>query len=286
MVQGWGQPSVKLGQLTPVSLEVSAADSITKQLEDEHGGLLLNPKIQGYVRMVGSRLAKHSSRPDFPKQFKVLADDKVVNAFALGNGNTYVTMGLLKMLDDEAELAEIMGHEIGHVDHRHMAHKMDLMFGVQGLTAVVQAFGGKKVAAQQELVDQASGLASGLLINGFGRDQELDADATGLSYAVKAGYDPMGSVRVFKKFQALEKGDGGGFLESFFRSHPTANVRVDQLEAVIRSQFGNTGGETYRDRYQEIVKGIPAPKGGDALPVVAGGVALATAVGLAIYFSA
>ena len=131
---------MKLAQLTPLNIEVQAANDYTPMLEKEFGGLLLNLPVQAYVRGVGQKLLRHSARADFNHAFKVLASKDVPNAFALGNGNVYVTVAMLQMLDDEAELAEILGHEIAHVEHRHMAHKMDLAFGFQGLMAIADSF--------------------------------------------------------------------------------------------------------------------------------------------------
>jgi predicted Zn-dependent protease len=244
--------------LTPVAVEVSAADKMAPDFEAQYGGTYLNPPVQAYIRQVGGRLAAAGSRPDFPHKYQVLADAKTINAFALGNGNIYITLGLLKLLDDEAELAEVLGHETGHVDHRHMAEKMDASFGFKGLTSLLDKLtGGGSIS---DALDKAVNVTQALTINGFGRDQELDADATGLTYMASLGYDPYGSVRVFQKFQKLE-GAQPGLLQKYFMSHPTALVRIDDLTKVLDQNYPGVKGETYRDRFQNIVNGVPMSSG-------------------------
>lgn len=271
--------------LTPVSVEVDAANKLAPDFEAQYGGLYLNPPVQAYVRQIGARLAAGGTRSDFPHQYQVLADAKTVNAFALGNGNIYITLGLLNLLDDEAELAEILGHETGHVDHRHMASKMDAAYGFGGLQALIDSVAGGSGAAR--FLTKAVGVTQSLTINGFGRDQELDADATGLTYMVNQGYDPHGAIRVFERFQKLE-GKSPDLLKSFFASHPTANVRIDDLTKVINGQYPDVRGATNRDRFQNIVHGIPMPPtvanfiDEHAVPLAVGGGLLAIGVTAAI----
>lgn len=240
--------------LTPVSVEVAAADKMAPDFEAQYGGTYLNPPVQAYIRDIGGQLAAVGSRSDFPHKYQVLSDPKTINAFALGNGNIYITLGLLNLLDDEAELAEVLGHETGHVDHRHMASKMDAAYPFQALTKLADKLtGGNAVGSD---LDKAVAVGESLTINGFGRDQELDADATGLTYMVQLGYDPMGSVRVFQKFQALE-GQQPGLLQAYFQSHPTALVRIDDLTAVIQKQYPGMTGKTNTARFQNVINGIP-----------------------------
>lgn len=278
--------------LTPVFVEKATGDQSAPQLEEEHGGVTKDTRLTDYYTFVGRRLLPFSPRKDIAYTFKVLESPKIINAFALGNGNVYVTRGLLNMLDDEAELAEVVGHEIGHVANRHIASKIDQAIGISGLLALAEGIyavqkGGKVSERTQELIAAGNAVIPALVLNGFGREQELESDEDGLSYMVKAGYDPMGSVRTFQKFQKLE-GDVPA-LEVYFRSHPLAKQRVSDLTSRIRSKYPSVAGETFRDRYQAIVHGGSSLSsyGGEVLGVptpiaIAAAAALAVGVGVVV----
>jgi len=243
---------------TPVFVEKATGDQSAAQLEAEHGGITKDARLNEYYDFVGRRLLPFSSRRDFTHTFKVLESRKIINAFALGNGNVYVTRGLLDMLDDEAELAEIAGHEIGHVANRHIAQKIDQAVGLMGLMALAEGVyavqkGDKVSESSQRLIDTANAVVPALVLSGFGRAQELESDEDGLKYMARAGYDPTGSVRVFQKFQKLEGQVPA--LEVFFRSHPLAKTRISDLEARIASKYPGVSGESYRSRFQNIVRG-------------------------------
>ena len=278
--------------LTPVFVEKATGDQSAAAVEEQFGGVAPPSPVTEYVDWVGRRLLPYSLRGNEPHKFQVLNDSNVINAFTLGNGNIYITKGLLKLLDDEAELAEVLGHENGHFGHRHIAAQMDHSIGLGLLLALGEGFllqgkGQKANPEQQEMIDQANQIAMGLVINGFQRDQELEADQHGLETLVKAGYDPMGSVRTFQKFQKLEHEVPA--LDSFFQSHPTALTRIQDLEAAIAKQYPGAAGDNGRERFQSIINGgstlaeangaifgIPRPY------AIAGGLALAVTTGLVI----
>lgn len=251
-------PPARLGQLTPVYVEVQTGDTLAPELEKAHGGVDPDPRIAEYVEFVGRRLLPFSPRKDFKHTFKVLKSDKIVNAFALGNGSVYVTRAILNLLDDEAELAEVVGHEVGHVAHRHIGKRIDQAIGTTLLLSVAEAVlrqrkGEKLSERDRSYVEAANKVIPSLVLNGFGREQELESDASGLDYMVRAGYDPIGGVRVFQKFQALEPEVKG--LAIYFQSHPTAKRRVDDLRREIERKYPGVVGDAHKDRYQAIVKG-------------------------------
>jgi predicted Zn-dependent protease len=279
----------RLGQLTPVFVEKATGDEMAPELEDAHGGVSNDVRLSEYINWVGQRLVPHSLRPDFPRTFKVLNSEKIINAFALGNGNVYVTKGTLNLLDDEAELAEVIGHENGHIGHRHIAKQIDRSIGVGGLmalaTSVYEAYKGKKISeSDRKKIDEANAVIPSLVLNGFGRQQELEADQHGLDTMVKAGYDPYGALRVFEKFQTLAPEVKG--LEIFFQSHPTAKTRISELKKSIDKRYPSVKGENFRDRYQAIVKGQASLSDVESgVPnelYIVGGVLLAGAVTAAI----
>lgn len=239
-------------------MEKATGDNMAPELEKAHGGVTTDVRLTEYVNWVGRRLVPSSLRPDFPRTFKVLNSEKIINAFALGNGNVYITRGTMNLLDDEAELAEVIGHENGHVGHRHIAKQMDRAIGTGSLLAVAEAIyagvKGKSLSERdQERMATANEIIPALVLNGFGREQELEADQHGLRTMVASGYDPMGGVRVFQKFQKLSPEVKG--IEVYFQSHPTATARISELTQSIQKKYPGVTGETFRDRYQAIVKG-------------------------------
>jgi len=247
-----------LGQLTPIFVEKALGDQVAPELERQHGGVDPDPRIAEYVAWVGRKLLPFSKRGQDPHVYKVLRSEKIINAFALGNGNVYVTRGLLNLIQDEAELAEILGHENGHYGLRHIAKQIDRGIGTSSLlavsTAIYMSIKGEKLSEKdKERMQAASEIIPTLILNGFGRDQELEADQHGLDTMVRAGYDPMGAVSIFQRFQKLEPEVQG--LDVFFRSHPTAKIRISDLEARIRRRYPNVTGERFADRYQSIVHG-------------------------------
>jgi predicted Zn-dependent protease len=278
--------------LTPVFVEKATGDQSAAAVEEQFGGVSAPSPVTEYIDWVGRRLLPYSLRGNEPHKFQVLNDAKVINAFTLGNGNIYITKGLLGLLDDEAELAEVLGHENGHFGHRHIAAQIDNSVGMGLLLALGEGFllqskGKRPNSDQQATIDEANKVAMGLVINGFQRAQELEADQHGLDTMVKAGYDPMGSVRTFQKFQKLETEVTG--LDAFMQSHPTANTRISDLEASIDKQYPDASGDNGRARFQAIINGgstlaeanntilgVPKPY------AIAGGLALAVTAGLVI----
>ena len=147
-------------------------------------GLYDDSELQRYVADIGERLARASHRPHLPWQFAVV-DHPAVNAFALPGGFIYITRGILPYLQDEAELAGVLGHEIGHVTARHSAQQATRAMGGQiGMLAL-----GIFVPATQPFGDVAS-VGLGVLFMKFGRDDEREADRVGIEYAAKGGWDP------------------------------------------------------------------------------------------------
>jgi len=256
--------SRKLEQITPVYVEVQTGDDLAPELEKAYGGVTPQRSLNQYLTSTGNGLVRFSKRPDFPHKFQVLETNKVSNAFALGNGNVYVTKGLLNLLQDEAELAAIVGHEIGHVSNRHIAKRIDQAVGLSALAAIAEMIfrrrRGEKISRKdEERIQAIRNISVSLIVNGYSREHELEADEDGLDFAVRAGYDPWGSVRVFRAFQALEPEVRG--LDAFFRSHPIASRRIGVLEAEIRRKYRGVKGQEFKDRYESIVFEKKLPPG-------------------------
>jgi len=190
--------------------------------------------LQDYINRVGQRLAKDSDRPNLQYHFTVL-DSPEVNAFALPGGYVYITRGILAYLNSEAELAAVLGHEIGHVAARH---------GVRQQSAAEAANLGLSIASifVPELNTNAgynlSNLLGGALLSGYGREHELEADRLGAKYMARADYDPQAMIKVlsllkeqeeFDAVVAKQEGRQPNHYHGLFASHPDNDTRLKQV---------------------------------------------------------
>ena len=181
-----------------------------------------DPGLQGYVERVGRSLAARSQRPRIPWQFNAVNSSQV-NAFALPGGKISITRGLITKMGSEDELASVLGHEIGHVTARHTVAQytrgMLISAAVLGLGLALSG------SDYQQLGLLSAGVAGRLLMLGYSRDQERQADQLGYDYMVSRGYNPRGQLLVFKTFQKLDKHQPT-FIEAMLSSHPLTAERV------------------------------------------------------------
>jgi predicted Zn-dependent protease len=215
-------------------------------------GFVNDPELQAYVAGIGKRMAAKSERPNLPWEFHVV-NDAAVNAFALPGGYIYVTRGLLGYMNSEAELATVLGHEIGHVTARHSVQqisKAQLATLGLGLGSILSSD-----------VAQFAGLASqGLqvLFLKYGRDAENQADELGFRYALGANYDVREMGNVFHTLdRASQLGGGGGRLPEWLSTHPNPENRVKNVEArldTLHAPLTNT--LVGRDEYIKQIDGL------------------------------
>ncbi|MGH7567815.1 MAG: M48 family metalloprotease [Gemmatimonadales bacterium] len=190
-------------------------------------GLDADSARQRYVQELGTRLARRSERPGLPWTFRVL-DDPVVNAFALPGGYIYVTRGILAHLDSEAELAAVLGHEIGHVTARHSVTRLSTQQLTQlGLTVGVALEPG----LQRYAALAAQGL--GLLFLKFSRDDERQADDLGLRYLRRTQYDPREMPGVYVMLDRVGRSAGGDRLPDWLSTHPNPVDRRQRIERAV-----------------------------------------------------
>jgi len=210
-----GRQELALFQVS-TSEEISLGRQTFPRALQQVGGEYGDPQLAEYVRQVGDVLANVSQRPDLPYQFKVV-NDSTPNTFALPGGFVAISRGLLAALENEAQLAAVLGHELGHVTARHSVQAMQsgslLGLGMAVLGGVAGQ-GGYAVAAQQ-----AGQLAAGLLENTYSREQERESDRLGVDYLVLAGYDPQGAVHLQEYFYRKVEQVAGGSVSypSFFQ---------------------------------------------------------------------
>ncbi|MBW4564748.1 MAG: M48 family metalloprotease [Mojavia pulchra JT2-VF2] len=228
-------------QLSNVSdkQEVQLGREINQQLVRNEIQLYTNPNVNRYVNQIGQKLAANSTRSNIPYKFQVVRDNSV-NAFATMGGYVYVTTGLLRAADNEAQLASVIAHEIGHIVNRHALEQMRQTAIARG---VASAAGLDRSAAVQIGVDLA-------LRRPNSRQDELEADRTGLQMLGRAGYAQSAMIAFMQKLVNQRS------VPTFLSTHPATSDRIAALRRNINPQKANVGGglnkTAYRARIQPL----------------------------------
>lgn len=246
--------------------EIALGKKAHQQIVEEYG-LYANPRLQAYVNDLGQRLAKQSHRANLTWTFTVL-DSAEINAFALPGGYVYVTRGIMAYLDSEAELAGVIGHEIGHVTARHGAQRATRQqsagLGVLAATvlgAVLEAGG---VGGATDLASQVSQTAAAGYVASYSREQELQADQLGAEYLARNRYNPQNMIDVivvlknqeqFAADAAKAEGKAAPSGASWLASHPSNDKRLADIKQIATKYQGNYGDDS-RARYLQAVEGM------------------------------
>ncbi|MBN2200027.1 MAG: M48 family metalloprotease [Candidatus Aminicenantes bacterium] len=214
-------------------------------------GIYNDPNLTAYVNGVGMKLAPLTHRPQLPYSFQIL-DTPVINAFAVPGGYIYVTRGILAMMNSEAELAAVLGHELGHVNARHSVRRMSQMILLQ----VGLAMG----SALNDTFAQLAGVASvgiQILYLKYSRDDERQADALGVEYSRRASYNPGLMVGFFHCLQKLGDLSGGRSLPGFLSTHPLEAERIKNVTAMLSPSDERLAvrGNEYLARINNIIYG-------------------------------
>ena len=202
---------------------------------------LRQDKVQRALNQVGVWVALQSSRPELPWRFVAVRGDSV-NAFAAPGGTIMVTQGMLKLVDNEAELACVLGHEIAHVDHRHHLSVMQKSLLVSaGASALdIKSSGSGGIDYRKRLVSESKEIFS----RGLDRGAEREADEEGVLLAARAGYDPAACLNFMQRLAGL-KADTGP-LAALYKTHPPAKERATDIDAALGKLDGATPGEGAR----------------------------------------
>ena len=221
--------------------DLKVPPQLSRNMEAEFGGTFANAAVQRYVSDVGARIARSSGREDIPWQFKVL-DSQQINAFALPGGKVYITRGLLGRLENEAQLASILGHEIGHVVRGHADQQLERVQSMQDAATAAMIAGS---SANGELNPFIAGLRQ------HSRDQEREADLSGLSYIVRQGYDPRALLRTM---EILRDASAAESKPEFLSTHPNSDDRQEYLQREIDRRYGQSNqGATNTGQFRRIV---------------------------------
>lgn len=217
--------------------EVALGMQSAPQMAEQMGGLDPDPELQAAIKRIGERIVSRSkaSGTDYQFQFHLLRDTKTVNAFALPGGPVFITRALLDQLSNEAQVAGVLGHEIGHVVARHSAEHIaksqlaQSMVGAVGVAASDEGGRGQQAAMMAAFVAQMAQLK-------YGRSDELESDRLGVQFMSQAGYDPRALLDVMK---VLEKASGGSNRPEWSSSHPNPGNRQQQINAAIKELYPN-----------------------------------------------
>lgn len=218
--------------------------------QSQGGEYRVDPKLTAYVSQVGNRLADVSDTP-LPYEFVVL-NNSSPNAWALPGGKIAINRGLLVALDNEAELAAVLGHEIVHAAARHGAKSMERSMLLQGAVALTAI--GVSGNDYGNYIMEGAQLGSQLITQQYGRGAEFESDLYGIEYMTRAGYDPEAAVTLQQKFVELSEGRSASWVEGLFASHPPSLQRVQKNEetaARIKAEQNRDwkiGRETYRQK--------------------------------------
>jgi predicted Zn-dependent protease len=224
-----GRPEmVLMSESQEIAMGKQAAPEIAASM-----GIYQDDELQRYVEGIGLRMAALSERPHLPWQFRVI-DDSAVNAFAVPGGFIYVTRGILAHMGSEAELASVLGHEIGHVTARHSVQQMTrqqlaqagLAVGMIGL-AVVGA------GELGQMLGQAAGAGAQLLFLKYGRDDETQSDDLGFKYMIASGYAPTEMPHLFHTLARQTEASGGARAPEWASTHPAPENREGRIKEKI-----------------------------------------------------
>ena len=217
--------------------------------------------LQAYVHSIGQRLARASHRPNLEYRFTVL-DSPEVNAFALPGGYIYITRGIIAYLNSEAELAAVLGHELGHVTARHGVRQAS---AAQGADILFNILGAVSPAMRSSGVQNVTGLLGNVLLSGYGREHELEADRIGAEYLARAGYDPQAMIKVigalksqelFDADVAKQEGRQARAYHGLFSTHPDNDTRLKEVIAAADKFRAAGDAALARERFLEHSDGM------------------------------
>jgi predicted Zn-dependent protease len=214
-------------------------------------GVYSDRELQQYVSNVGLKLAQVSERPNLPWHFTVV-DVPAVNAFALPGGYIYITRGILPFLDNQAQLAGVLGHEIGHVTARHAAAQYSRSTGA-GLGLLL----GSIFVPQARPFAQLGQTGLGALFLKYGRDDEAQADGLGVKYAARAGWEPDAVPEMLTTLARIEEASDNKGVPNWLQTHPQAQDRVQRVQAAVdAAETGAPRTPSDRDGYFKRIDGL------------------------------
>lgn len=217
-------------------------------------------ELQEYVQRVGEKLAAVSERPELEWKFTIIDTDDV-NAFATMGGYVYISRGILPYFQNEAELAAVLGHEIGHITAEHLKSRQRGSM-LSGLASAATA-----IFTGMPALGELTSMAGTAIVSGYGREAELEADRLGARYLAKAGYDPTAMIEIistlkdqdtFERERARLENRQPRLYHGVFASHPANDLRLQQaIGDAGKVSLSATGETLNREGYLQAIQGLP-----------------------------
>ncbi len=222
-------------------------------------GAVRDKALNAYIDRVGQKIAQKTHRPDMPYSFRAV-NATYVNAYAFPGGSIAATRGILLKLENEAELASLLGHELGHVNARHTAQQMTKGTLVQVAVGSLAAAAGSKGQIYGALASSIGMVGAGALLASYSRDNEREADSLGMAYMVRGGYHPDGFVGLMEMLNTMSRHDASAF-ELMFATHPMSRERYDTALAEAARYAEAGANPLYKERYMDETAGLRAQAG-------------------------
>ncbi len=223
-------------------------------------GPVQDSKLNAYIDGIGQKMAARTHRPHMPYSFRVV-NATYINAYAFPGGSIAVTRGILLKLENEAELAGLLGHELGHVNARHSAEQMSKGQLSQAIVGGLSAVAGTQGEAYGELAQQLGSISAGALLASYSRDNEREADALGMAYMVDNGYGVNGFVGLMEMLNSLSKHKASA-AELLFATHPMSDERYQTAVKEAGSTYQAARNKPlYRERYMDNIARVRAQRG-------------------------
>ena len=230
--------------------------------QSQGGRYMSDPDLALYVSEIGQRLARVADR-SLPYEF-VIIDDSTPNAWALPGGKIAVNRGLLTKLNSEAELAAVLSHEIVHAAARHSAKSIERGMLLSGVIGVASSAIDQNAGNYGRIFDNGAQLGAQFIVSSYGREAELESDAYGMIYMMRAGFDPEAAVSLQETFVQLSKGQSNNWLDGMLASHPPSQERVEnnrrtaqRLKQAARQDL-TLGFDRYQSKLNRLSQRSPA----------------------------
>ena len=230
--------------------------------QSQGGRYMSDPDLALYVSEIGQRLARVADR-SLPYEF-VIIDDSTPNAWALPGGKIAVNRGLLTKLNSEAELAAVLSHEIVHAAARHSAKSIERGMLLSGVIGVASSAIDQNAGNYGRIFDNGAQLGAQFIVSYYGREAELESDAYGMIYMMRAGYDPEAAVSLQETFVQLSKGQSNNWLDGMLASHPPSQERVEKNRGTAQRLKQSTrqdltlGFDRYQSKLNRLSQRSPA----------------------------
>ena len=219
------------------------------QLSADYGSLQDRP-LNDYISETGKMMAQKTHRPDMPYSFQGV-NATYVNAYAFPGGTIAATRGILLTMESEGELAALLGHELGHVNARHTAEIMSKRMLTTAVIGGAAVYAGTRNAAYGGIAAAVGMVGSGVLLASYSRNNERQADALGMEYMVKSGYNPEGMVDLMDMLAGMSK-HKASTTELLFSTHPMSDERYDTAINTAKSQYAaDKNKPIHRERYMD-----------------------------------